>query len=211
MGPLFRVRRARRTILFAALATAAAAAAIFFSVARASAADGFDTPFAQAVRSSTSSYRLLLWAQKDGYIQSTDYVAGLGVMYTNHDRFDPQDLAHPTVLIFDQAGVLVACEYQFEAASHPSAAFKDVPADAWYDIPRHVHYNLQVEGRTYYEQAEWPTGDAPTAENLRTRKLMPDNGVLLFAFVHPKTRSVIVWAWRPNTDGLFAGENALLP
>jgi len=40
---------------------------------------------------------------------------------------------------------------------------------------------------------------------------MPANATLLFAFVHPATRAVIVWAWLPNADGLFAGDNALLP
>ena len=75
--------------------------------------DGFDLPFAQAVRLGTNDDRLLLWARSDGYVQSTDYVAHLGFMYTNHERFDPPDLAHPTVLLFDQAGRLVACEYQF--------------------------------------------------------------------------------------------------
>lgn len=173
--------------------------------------DGYNLPFAQAVRSSTSGLRLLLWARGDGYIRSTDYVAGVGFMYTNHDRFDPHDLASPTVLDFDQAGRLVACEYQFTAQAPLPDAFKAVPSDAWYDIPRHVHYNVQVDGRTYYGQAEWPTNDPPTADNLRKRNIIPDNGSLLFAFVHPKTRSVIVWAWLPNSDGLFAGENGLMP
>ena len=70
---------------------------------------------------------------------------------------------------------------------------------------------MQVGGRTYYEQAEWPTDDPPAVDNLRKRSLLPADGTLLFAFVHPKTRAIIVWAWLPNEDGLFAGENALLP
>ena len=173
--------------------------------------DGYDSPFAQAVRAATDGYRLELWARNDGYVQSTDYMANVGIMLTNHDRFDPADLGHPTVLIYDEAGRLVAVEYQFADGAKPAAAFDRVPPGAWFDIPRHVHYNLVVNGTTYYAQAEWPGTDAPTADNLRRLGLMPADGTLLFAFVHPKTRSVIVWAWLPNQDGLFSGDNALLP
>jgi hypothetical protein len=173
--------------------------------------DGYDLPFAVAVRAATADERLLLWASDDGYIRSTDYVQSLGVMYTNHDRFDPPDLAHPTVLIFDQAGRLVACEYQFLVGSTVPSAFADVPADAWFDIPRHLHYNIRIGDQNYYAQAEWPTDDQPTADALRQRKLMPDDATLVFAFVHPATRAIIVWAWLPNSDGLFAGDNALMP
>jgi len=65
--------------------------------------DGYDSPLARAVRTATEQYRLQLWATGDDYVQSTTYVASFGVMFTNHDRFDPVDLAHPTVLIYDQA------------------------------------------------------------------------------------------------------------
>lgn len=202
-----RVRLGRRTLLF----FAAAAALWCACPSGARADDGFDLPFAKAVRAATDVYRLQLWAKDDGYVQSTDYVANLGVMFTNHDRFSPPDLAHPTVLIFDQAGRLVACEYQFLEGAAVPPAFASVPADAWFDIPRHLHYNVQIGAQTYYAQAEWPTTDAPTADNIRARKLMPGDATLLFAFVHPKTRAIVVWAWLPNADGLFAGDNALLP
>lgn len=187
----------------------AAAALLSSNAARAD--DGYDSAFARQVRAATEVYRLQLWARDDGYVQSTDYVANLGVMYTNHDRFSPPDLAHPTVLIFDQAGRLVACEYQFLDGAAVPADFKGVPADAWFDIPRHLHYNIVVGGKAYFAQAEWPGNDAPTAENIRKRALMPSDATLLFAFVHPKARAIIVWAWLPNSDGLFAGDNALLP
>jgi hypothetical protein len=152
-----------------------------------------------------------LWVKGDGYVQSTDYVANLGVMYTNHDRFSPPDLAHPTVLIYDQAGRLVACEYQFLAGAVIPAAFSAVPKDAWYDIPRHVHFNVRVNGQTYFAQGEWATDDAPTLENLHKHGLTPDGATLLYAFIHPKTRAFLIWAWLPNSDGLYSGENALLP
>ena len=173
--------------------------------------DGYDSPFAIAVRAATNDYRLQLWAGSDGYMQSTDYVANLGVMFTNHDRFSPQDLAHPTVLIYDQAGRLVACEYQFLDGTPIAPAFKNVPADAWFDIPRHVHFNVKVNGQIYYAQGEWATDDAPTLDNLHKHGLTPDGATLIYAFVHPKTRAFVVWAWLPNSDGLFAGDNALLP
>jgi hypothetical protein len=201
------VRRVGRTFFLVGLAVLGAFAV--WSPARSD--DGYDQPFAKAVRSATDLYRLQLWAGNDGYVQSTDYLANLGIMFTNHDRFSPQDLAHPTVLIFDQAGRLVACEYQFLEGAAVPAAFKNVPAYAWFDIPRHLHYNVRANGRTYYAQAEWPGNDAPTAENIRKHGLMPDSAALLFAFVHPKTRALLVWAWLPNVDGLYAGENALLP
>jgi hypothetical protein len=206
VGRILRVRL-WRALFFSGFAAAIAAA--MFATARAD--DGYDLPFAAAVRTATEGDRLLLWAQSDGYIRSTDYVSGLGVMYTNHDRFDPPDLAHPTVLIFDEAGRLVACEYQFRSGSIVPGAFSGVPASAWYDIPRHLHYNIEVGGRNYYAQAEWPTDAQPTADALRKLNLMPADGTLLFAFIHPKTRAIIVWAWLPNEDGLFAGDNALLP
>jgi hypothetical protein len=197
--------------LRAFFACAAAVGSLMLSYAAAKADDGYDVPFAVAVRAATDQYRLLLWASQDGYVQSTDYVAGLGTMYTNHERFDPPDLDHPTVLIYDQAGRLVACEYQFLTTSAVPAAFSAVPASAWFDIPRHLHYNIRIGDTDYYAQAEWPTDDQPTAAALIARKLMPADATLLFAFVHPATRTFIVWAWLPNSDGLFAGDNSLMP
>jgi len=173
--------------------------------------DGYDSQLARAVRASTEQYRLQLWATGDDYVQSTTYVANFGVMFTNHDRFDPVDLAHPTVLIYDQAGRLVAVEYQFTPGTQPSADFASVPKDAWYDIPRHLHYNIVVDGKSYFAQGEWPTADAPTAANIVKRGLMPADAKLVFAFVHPATRAFVVWAWLPNSNGLFAGDNPLLP
>jgi hypothetical protein len=202
------MRRRTRTLRCACLCLAVAAMLAAASEARAD--DGYDLPFVAAVRAATSDYRLLLWA-RDDYVQSTDYVAGVGVMYTDHDRFNPADLSKPTVLIYDEAGRLVACEYQFEDGASVPAAFAAVPASAWFDIPRHLHYNIEIGSTKYYAQAEWPTQDAPTADALKQRGLMPGDATLLFAFVHPKTRAFIVWAWLPNTDGPFAGENALMP
>ena len=198
-------------------ATARTVVALIACIACATAAwpakadDGYDSVLAKAVRAATEQYRLQLWATGDGYVQSTTYVANFGVMFTNHDRFDPVDLAHPTVLIYDQAGRLVAVEYQFTPATNPSPDFTSVPKGAWFDIPRHLHYNIVVDGKAYYAQAEWPTTDDPTAENIIRRGLMPANAKLVFAFVHPATRAFVVWAWLPNSDGLFAGDNPLLP
>jgi hypothetical protein len=203
---LMRVRSGVRLMLGALCG----ALALFASGDRARADDGYDTPFARAVRAATEQYRLQLWAADDGYVQSTTYVASFGVMYTNHQRFDPADLAHPTVLIYDEAGRLVAVEYQF-TTSKPGADFSPIPASAWFDIPRHLHYNIVVNGTPYYAQAEWPGSDEPTAEDLLKRGLMPAGAKLVFAFVHPATRSVVVWAWLPNSDGLFSGDNSLLP
>src|ERR1022692_3009625 len=87
----------------------AALAAVLGTLLTARADDGYDTPFARAVRAATEPYRLVVWARADGYVQSTEAVAGVGAMYTNHDDFNPPDLAHPTVLVFDEAGRLVAC------------------------------------------------------------------------------------------------------
>lgn len=194
-----------------AAALAALSLAFLGSTAAANADDGYDSPFAAAVRTSTQSLRLAVWARADGYIQSTEIVPGVGVMYTDHDDFDPPDLAHPTVLIFNEAGQLVACGYQFSVGTTPSNAFAPVPASAWYSIPRHLHYNIVVDGKTYFAQAAWDDDAQPTAPELIKRGLMPADGDLLFAFVHPATRALLVWAWLPNSAGLFAGENAMLP
>jgi hypothetical protein len=105
----------------------------------------------------------------------------------------------------------VACDYQFTTGAAVPSAFLAAPGSAWYDIPRHVHYNIEVGAARYYAQAAWPTNEPPTADALRERKLMPGDANLVFAFVHPKTRALLVWAWLPNADGLFAGQNSLLP
>ncbi|HLJ82938.1 MAG TPA: hypothetical protein VKT51_02025 [Candidatus Eremiobacteraceae bacterium] len=194
-------------------------AAILFAVALswfcaavpARADDPYDSPFAAAVRTSTQRFRLAMWARADGYVQSTDTIPGVGVMYTDHDNFNPPDLAHPTVLIFNEADQLVACGYQFMAGSMPPADFAAVPPGAWYTIPRHLHYNITVGDKTYFAQAAWDDDAKPTAPELIKRGLMPPDGTLLFAFVHPATRALLVWAWLPNAAGLFAGENSLLP
>jgi hypothetical protein len=199
-----RVPAARRALLAALLALFATA-----QVARAD--DGYDSAFAQSVRAATEQYRLVVWARADGYIQSTETVAGIGTMYTNHDDFNPIDLAHPTVLVFNEAGQLVACGYQFAKGIAPGADFATVPATAWYDIPRHLHYNIMVGDKDYFAQAAWDDDAAPTAVELVRRGLMPADGTLLFAFVHPQTRAMLVWAWAPNANGLFAGENAAQP
>ncbi len=192
--------------MLAALALSAASA-----IAPAKADDGYDSPFAVAVRANTQRFRLALWARADGYVQSTDMVAGVGVMYTDHDDFNPLDLAHPTLLVFNEAGQLMACGYQFTDSTTPPADFSPVPSSAWYAIPRHLHYNIVVDGKAYFAQAAWDDDAQPTAQELIKRGLMPPDGDLLFAFVHPATRALLVWAWLPNASGLFAGENSLLP
>jgi hypothetical protein len=200
-----------RSTSAAQVAVIAALLAFFGSILLARADDGYDIPFARAVRTATETYRLAVWARADGYVQSTDSVAGVGVMYTNHDDFNPADLAHPTVLVFNEAGQLVACGYQFAAGVAPGAAFASVPRTAWYDIQRHVHYNITVGKKTYFVQAAWDDDAQPTAPELIRRGLMPADGTLLFAFVHPATHALLVWAWVPNENGLFAGENSTQP
>lgn len=179
--------------------------------ARALADDGYDTSFAQAVRAATQTYRLATWARSADYVQTTDYVDGVGLMYTNHARFDPPDLAHPTMLVYDESGRLVACGYQFSKNATVPAAFASVPASAWYDIQRHVHYNAVQGGQTHFGQAPWDGDEQPTAEALRAKGLLPTDATLEFAFVHPAVKAFLIWAWLPNVDGLFAGENAQLP
>jgi hypothetical protein len=185
--------------------------ALSASMQAARADDGYDSAFARSVRTATEQYRLVVWARADAYIQSTQPVAGIGTMYTDHDNFNPADLAHPTVLVYNEAGQLVACGYQFAKGVAPGADFSSVPPAAWYDIPRHLHYNISVGDKQYYAQAAWDDDAAPTAAELIHRGLMPADGTLLFAFVHPQTRALLVWAWAPNVDGLYAGENATQP
>jgi hypothetical protein len=193
------------------LALFAAMLALFATAPAARADDGYDSTFAKSVRAATEQYRLVVWARADGYIQSTETMAGVGTMYTNHDDFNPVDLAHPTVLVYNEAGQLVACGYQFAKSMSPGPEFAAVPPTAWYDIPRHVHYNITVGDKEYYAQAAWDDDAEPTAAELIRRGLMPADGTLVFAFVHPQTHALLVWAWAPNADGLFAGENAAQP
>lgn len=177
----------------------------------ADASDGYDSPLAKAVRSATQRYRLVLWARLDGYVQSTDYLPAVGTMYTNHNRFDPKDLAEPTLLVYDTGGRLAACGYQFLKGTTVFSALAGPEVNGWYDIPKHVHYNIVVNGTAYYAQQIWEGVDEPTAPELIKRKLMPANATLKFAFVHPATRAIFVWAWAPNSNGLFASENPALP
>jgi hypothetical protein len=154
---------------------------------------------------------LVVWAEHDGYVQTTDYIASFGTMYTNHKRFDPQDLGAPTVLIYDLAGRLLACGYQYlnRTAIMPALAAPSV--SGWYDIPKHLHYNIVVNGTTYYAQAAWTGDEQPTAAALIQHKLMPADAQLLFAFMHPATRAIIIWAWTPNPSGLFGDDDPALP
>lgn len=179
--------------------------------ARADTSDGFDSNLAQAVRSATAQYRLVLWAQQDGYIQTTEYITSFGTMYTNHGRFDPKDLTQPTVLVYDQAGRLAACGYQFLKKSTIFAPLSATAVNGWYDIAQHVHYNIIVNGTTYYAQQPWDTDAQPTAAALIAHKLMPPDATLKFAFVHPATHSIIIWAWQPNPSGLFGSDNPAMP
>lgn len=202
------MNRSRMAAIASAMVTALTAAGLFMP---ARADDGYGSPFAQAVRGATQVYRLSVWARSDHYVQTTDYVDGVGVMYTNHDRFNPPDLAHPSMLVYDEGGRLIACGYQFATGTAYPTAFAAVPASAWYDIPRHVHYNAISAGQVHYGQAPWPGDDQPTADALRKQGLLPAGATLEFAFVHPAVKAILVWAWLPNSDGLFAGENALMP
>ncbi|MDQ6780741.1 MAG: hypothetical protein M3Z37_06270 [Candidatus Eremiobacteraeota bacterium] len=173
--------------------------------------DGYDSPLAQAVRTATQRYRLVVWARLDGYVQSTDYISAFGTSYTNHDRFDPPDLGEPTLLLYDAAGRLVACGYQFRATSTVLPQLGGHEIEGWYEIPRHVHYNIVVNHVRYYEQRLWDSADPPTAAALIEKKLMPPDAVLNFAFVHPATKAIIIWAWQPNPNGLFDTDNPTLP
>ncbi len=181
------------------------------TLADAAANDGFDSGLAQAVRSATERYRLVLWAQQDGYVQTTQYIASFGTMYTNHTRFDPKDLTAPTVLVYDEAGRLVACGYQFLNRSAIFSPLNATTLSGWYDIPKHVHYNIVVSGTEYYAQQAWNTDEQPTAAVLIAKKLMPPGATLKFAFVHPNTRAIIIWAWLPNPDGLTETDNPSMP
>jgi hypothetical protein len=173
--------------------------------------DGYDSQLAQAVRSATHRYRLVLWAQSDGYVQTTDYIASFGVMYTNHQRFDPKSLSDPTLLVYDAAGRLAACGYQFVDKSTILDQLKGPGVRGWYPIPKHVHYNISLNGKTFYAQQGWKSDEEPTAAALVKRKLMPADATLKFAFIHPATTAIIIWAWMPDPDGLFASENPLMP
>ncbi len=186
---------------------------LFFGSLRAFAdtSDGFDSNLAQAVRSATAQYRLVLWAQQDGYVQTTEYIASFGTMYTNHSRFDPKDLTQPTVLVYDQAGRLAACGYQFLNKSDVFAPLSAPNVNGWYDIEQHVHYNIIVNGTTYYAQQPWNSDAKPTAAALIARKLMPPDATLQFAFVHPATHAIIIWAWQPNPSGLYGSDNPSMP
>lgn len=179
--------------------------------AHASDADGYDSNLAQAVRSATEQYRLVVWAAHDGYVQTTEYIPSFGTMYTNHDNFDPQTLAHPTVLIYDLAGRLVACGYQYRSKSNIPDVLKSADITGWYVIPKHVHYNIVVAGVAYFVQQPWDGDEQPTASLLIQRKLMPANATLNFAFVHPAATAILIWAWMPNSYGLFDTANPALP
>ncbi len=179
--------------------------------ANADASDGYDSDLAHAVRAATERYRLVVWAEHDGYVQTTDYIASFGTMYTNHERFDPKGFDAPTVLVYDMAGRLVACGYQFLDATAIFPALKAPDVHGWYDIPKHVHYNIVVDGIAYYAQQPWNTDEQPTASNLIHKNLMPADATLKFAFVHPPARAIIIWAWMPNPDGLFESDNPSMP
>ena len=181
------------------------------NLVRGDSADGFDSPLAQAVRSATSRYRLVVWAVQDGYVQTTGYIPQFGTMYTNHARFDSQSLADPTVLVYDLAGRLVACGYQYLSKGSIPQPLRGDAVTGWYQIPRHVHYNISVGGVTYYAQQAWDGDAQPTAAELIKRKLMPPDGTLIFAFVHPASTAILIWAWSPDSDGLFSSDNPSLP
>lgn len=201
--------RTTREHFVAVCAAVIALTALATQAARAD--DGYASPFAQAVRAATGAYRLVLWARTDHYIQTTGYVGGVGTMYTNHERFNPADLAHPSMLVYDEGGRLVACGYQFTAGATYPKEFSSVPSSAWYDIPKHVHYNALQAGTMHYAQAPWETNDQATDAALRAHGLLPQDATLVAAFVHPATRAILVWAWLPNADGLFADANGLMP
>lgn len=173
--------------------------------------DGYESPLAQSVRAATERYRLVVWAKQDGYVQTTDYVAAFGTMYTNHQRFDPTTLSTPTMLVYDLAGRLAACGYQFTNKSSiiPELAGSDI--HGWYDIAKHVHYNIVQKGTNYYAQQPWGSDTQPTRAELIRQKLMPPDATLTFAFVHPATRAIVIWAWNPNPNGLFESDNPSMP
>ncbi|SRR5579872_123674 len=196
----------RRSALLASLAIL-----VLRTPALGDSSDGYDSSLAQAVRSATQQYRLVVWAVHDGYIQTTPYIPSFGTMYTNHERFDPRSLAQPTALVYDLAGRLVACSYQYVDRANIPDALKSADASSWYQIPRHVHYNLIEHGVAYYSQQPWDGDEQPTAAALQARKLMPPDATLVFAFVHPAATAIVIWAWMPNSYGLFDTANPALP
>jgi len=163
------------------------------------------------VRQATARYRLVVWARLDGYVQSTDYIPSFGTMYVNHERFGPASLDQPTLLIYDAAGRLAGCGYQFRAGDPVLAQLSAGIGTGWYDIPSHVHYNIAIDGKMYYAQQPWNAAQAPTRAALIEHKLMPANATLRYAFFHPATRAIVIWAWLPNPNGLSDAENPSLP
>ncbi len=173
--------------------------------------DGYDSSLARSIRHATARYRLAVWARLDGYVQSTDYIPSFGTMYVNHERFDPASLEQPTLLIYDAAGRLAGCGYQFRTGDPVLPQLSSAAGGGWYDIPSHVHYNIAVDGKLYYAQQPWNAADAPTRAALVERKLMPANATLRYAFFHPPTHAIVIWAWLPNPNGLSGAENPSVP
>jgi hypothetical protein len=152
------------------------------------------------VRRATVRYLDVDRAREDGFVQASGMQARHGVHFVHprsaagHVAGGAVDLARPPVLLYVERGgqwQLAGVEYALAAIP----ATSPFPATAWKRHEAACHY------RDGQEVAAAAAGACPARH--------PASGAE-FVLWHPALAVVHVWAWYPNPDGPFAGENRYL-
>ena len=149
------------------------------------------------VRQGTFAYLKVERAKDDGYAKGSGYIPRQGYQYYNPRYLSVFDLRHPPILLYDERDgrwQLLGAMYAVPRSSDPTRA-----------IPFKRAEFLQHDAMCHYEDGTIILGKSPEScpkEHPLTRAA--------FEMWHPDLWLVAVWAWTPNSNGVFALFNPYL-
>jgi hypothetical protein len=152
-------------------------------------------PAIAEARLATEKYATnLARAKRDGYtVVVTRNIPDMGWHFMN-PKYTTFDVTKPSILVYAKRGSkwqLVAFEWVFPE----KPAKKPLPGATYGSFGAACHYK---DGTFVF-----------TAAEADCAKTSPESGAA-FGFWHPDLVTMHVWAWYPNPDGIFAGNNPLM-
>jgi hypothetical protein len=152
-------------------------------------------PAIAEARLATEKYATnLARAKRDGYtVVVTRNIPDMGWHFMN-PKYTTFDVTKPSILVYAKHGSkwqLVAFEWVFPE----KPAKKPLPGATYGSFGAACHYK---DGTFVF-----------TAAEADCAKTSPESGAA-FGFWHPDLVTMHVWAWYPNPDGIFAGNNPLM-
>lgn len=155
-----------------------------------------DTSLAlQQIRQATAKYVDVEVAKRDGFSKASGMIPNHGIHFSNLRNFLRSiDIERPAGLVYvEMAGIWTLVAVEYTALLKPDKPL--LPGGEWLKHDAACHY---VDGNEILE-----------SNPLSCPRRHPSTNSAYDSW-HPGVWTFHVWAWFPNPDGLFAGENPLL-